>query len=78
LKKSASINFRWALLPGPTALDNATFVRGESTAAVVADPDISARYRAVPLVPWAAGPRDAFVTMTTEMAEGRRVWRASA
>ena len=46
-------------------------------AAVVADPEISARYRGVPLVPWAAGPRDTFVTMTTEMAEGRRVQRAS-
>jgi uncharacterized protein len=47
-------------------------------AAVVADPEIAARYRAVPLVPWAAGPRDTFLTITTEMAEGRRVRRASA
>ena len=38
----------------------------------------AARYRAVPLVPWAAGPRDTFVTITTEMAEGRRARRARA
>lgn len=39
----------------------------------VADPELIARYRKVPLVPWAPGERDQFVTITTEMVEGRRV-----
>lgn len=47
-------------------------------AALVADPGTAARYRTVPLVPWASGPRDTFLTITTELAEGRRVRRASA
>ncbi len=47
-------------------------------AALVADPDVAARYRQVPLVPWAAGARDQFVTITTELAEGRRVGGPSA
>jgi nitroimidazol reductase NimA-like FMN-containing flavoprotein (pyridoxamine 5'-phosphate oxidase superfamily) len=61
-------------------LDNATCSGWSVTvigrAALVADPETAARYRAVPLVPWAAGPRDTFLTITTEMAEGRRVQRA--
>ncbi len=44
-------------------------------AALVRDPDAAARYRHVPLVPWAPGIRDQFVTITTELAEGRRVRR---
>ena len=47
-------------------------------AALVADPEAAVRYRAVPLVAWAAEPRDTFLTITTEMAEGRRVQRARA
>ena len=47
-------------------------------AALVTDPDAAARYRQLPLVPWAAGMRDQFVTITTELAEGRRVRRSSA
>lgn len=47
-------------------------------AALVTDPDQAARYRQVPLVPWAAGSRDQFMTITTELAEGRRVRRPSA
>jgi hypothetical protein len=44
-------------------------------AALVADPDAAARYRRVPLVSWAPGIRDQFVTITTELAEGLRVSR---
>jgi uncharacterized protein len=44
-------------------------------AELVTDPAAVARYRAVPLVPWAPGVRDQFVTVTTEMVEGRRVRR---
>jgi uncharacterized protein len=43
----------------------------------VADPDLAARYRKVPLVPWAPGERDQFLTITTEVVEGRRVSRAA-
>jgi uncharacterized protein len=63
-------------------LDNATCSGWSVTvigrAALVADPGMAARYRTVPLVPWASGPRDTFLTITTELAEGRRVRRASA
>jgi len=44
-------------------------------AALVTDPAQAARYRQVPLVPWAAGSRDQFVTITMDLAEGRRVRR---
>jgi uncharacterized protein len=44
-------------------------------AALVADPATIARYQAVPLVPWAPGVRDQFVTITTELVEGLRVRR---
>jgi hypothetical protein len=44
-------------------------------AALVTDPGTIARYRAVPLGPWVPGTRDTFVTITTELAEGRRVCR---
>ena len=46
-------------------------------AARVTDPELIARYREVPLVPWAPGERDQFVTITTEMVQGRRVRRAA-
>jgi uncharacterized protein len=46
-------------------------------AALVTDPDAAARYREVPLVSWAAGVRDRFVTITMELTEGRRVSRPS-
>jgi hypothetical protein len=63
-------------------LDNVTcsgwFVTVIGRAALVADPEMAARYRMVPLMPWAPGPRDAFLTITTELAEGRSVRRASA
>ena len=42
-------------------------------AALVTDPTAIARYQAVPLVPWAPGVRDQFVTITTELVEGLRV-----
>ena len=44
-------------------------------AALVTDPDAAARYRKVPLVPWAPGIRDQFVTISTELVEGLRVSR---
>ena len=46
-------------------------VTGRAT--LVSDPDLIARYRNVPLMPWALGPRDQFLTITMEMLEGRRV-----
>ena len=46
-------------------------------AARVADPELIARYRKVPLEPWAPGERDQFVTITTEIIEGRLVRRAA-
>ncbi len=46
-------------------------------AARVTDPDAVARYRTVPLVPWAPGERDQYLTITTEVVEGRRVSRAA-
>jgi hypothetical protein len=42
---------------------------------VVKDAEMITRYRAVPLVPWAPGVRDQFVTITTELVEGLRVRR---
>lgn len=41
-------------------------------AALVPDPAAAARYRQLPLVSWAAGARDQFVTITTDLAEGHR------
>jgi hypothetical protein len=45
-------------------------------AALVTGPGTIARYRAVPPVPWVPGARDTFMTITTELAEGRRVRRS--
>lgn len=45
-------------------------------AALVADPAAIARYQAVPLVPWARGTRDQYVTISTELVEGMRVRRS--
>ena len=63
-------------------LDTATYsgwsVTVTGRAALVTDPELATRYRRVPLVPWAPGIRDQFVTTTTELAEGRRVRRPSA
>jgi uncharacterized protein len=44
-------------------------------AGLVTDPEVVSRYRIVPLVPWAPGTRDQFMTITTELVEGRRVSR---
>jgi hypothetical protein len=46
-------------------------------AVLVTDPGAIARHQPVPLVPWAPGVRDQFVTITTELAEGLRVRRSS-
>ncbi len=47
-------------------------------AELVTHPRSIARYRRVPLAPWAPGVRDQFMTITTELAEGRRVRRPLA
>jgi uncharacterized protein len=44
-------------------------------AKLVTDPAAIARYRAAPLTPWASGEREHFVTITTELVEGRRIVR---
>jgi uncharacterized protein len=43
----------------------------------VTDLELIAHYQAVPLVPWAPGERDQFVTITTEVVEGRRATRST-
>ena len=48
-------------------------VTGRAT--LVSDPDLIARYRNVPLRPWAPGERDQFLTITIEILEGHRVSR---
>jgi hypothetical protein len=48
-------------------------VTGRAT--LITDPAMIARYQAVPLVPWAPGVRDQFVTITTELIDGLRVRR---
>jgi uncharacterized protein len=47
-------------------------------AALISDPEAADRYRSVPLVPWAPGGRDQFVTITIELTEGLRVIRPAA
>jgi nitroimidazol reductase NimA-like FMN-containing flavoprotein (pyridoxamine 5'-phosphate oxidase superfamily) len=42
-------------------------------ASVVNDRQTISRLKSVPLVSWAPGKRDQFITITTEMVEGRRV-----
>jgi uncharacterized protein len=41
----------------------------------VSDPDLIARYRNVPLIPWAPGEHDQFLTITSEVVDGHRVSR---
>jgi hypothetical protein len=48
-------------------------VTGRAT--LITEPATIARYQTVPLVPWAPVTRDTFITITTELAEGRRVCR---
>jgi hypothetical protein len=63
-----------------TAADTTVARKVDSTivAFEVADPEAITRYRAVPVVAWAPGVRDQFVTITTELVEGRRVRRSLA
>ncbi len=49
-------------------------VNGRAT--LVADPVDIARYQATPLTPWAPGEREQFVTISTELVEGRRIVRS--
>jgi uncharacterized protein len=46
-------------------------------AALVTDPEAITGYRRVRLAPWAPGPREVFMTITTELIEGRRVRRGT-
>ncbi|MBO0824745.1 MAG: pyridoxamine 5'-phosphate oxidase family protein [Actinobacteria bacterium] len=45
-------------------------------AMLVTDPQAITSYSALPLVPWAPGERDQFVTIKTEVVYGRRVLAA--
>jgi hypothetical protein len=47
-------------------------------ATLVTDPGLITRYQKMPLVPWAPGERDQFVTITADLVEGRRVRRPAA
>jgi hypothetical protein len=47
-------------------------------ASLVADPELIRRYQMVPLVPWASGVRDQFLTISTEKVEGQLVSRPAA
>ena len=58
-----------------TATSSGWSVTVTGRAALVTDPGAAARYQAIPLVPWAPGPRDQFVTIAIELAEGQRVRR---
>jgi uncharacterized protein len=42
-------------------------------AELVTDPEAAARYRTLGLVPWAPGPRETFLTISTEIVQGQRV-----
>ncbi len=50
-------------------------VTGRAT--LVNEPELIAQYQRLPLVPWAPGQRDQFVTLTTEIVEGRRIRRVA-
>jgi len=42
-------------------------------AAHVTDPDAVARYSSLPLMPWAPGARDEFLTIRAEVVEGQQI-----
>ena len=69
----AIVAFEADALDVATASGWSVVVTGRATR--VTDPDLIARYRNVPLKPWAPGERDQFLTITIEMLEGRRVSR---
>ncbi len=50
-------------------------VTGRAT--LVTNPELLGQYEKVPLVPWAFGVRDQFMTITTEKVDGQRVSRPS-
>lgn len=60
-------------LDGPSGTGWSVTVTGRAT--LVTDPETIARYRSAPLTPWAPGEREYFVTITTELVEGRRIVR---
>jgi uncharacterized protein len=70
----AIVAFEADELDAATCSDWSVVVTGRAD--VVNDAEMITRYRAVPLVPWAPGVRDQFVTITTELVEGLRVRRA--
>jgi uncharacterized protein len=70
---SAIVAFEVDDLDPATSSRWSVVVTGRGT--LVTDPELIARYHKVPLEPWAPGDRDQFVTITTEMVEGRQVRR---
>jgi len=63
-------------LDAATSSGWSVMVTGRAT--LISDPGLIARYQKVPLVAWAPGERDQYVTITTELVEGRRVGWAAA
>ena len=63
-------------LDAATSSGWSVIVTGRAT--LVTDPALVARYQTVPLVAWAPGERDQYVTITTELVEGRRVRRPAS
>jgi len=45
-------------------------------AQLITDPAAIIRFSSLPLVPWAPGPRDQFLTISTELVEGQKVGSA--
>jgi len=62
-------------LDAATSSGWSVIVTGRAT--LVTDPGLIARYQAAPLVAWASGERDQYVTITAELVEGHRVRRAA-
>ena len=60
-------------LDAATSSGWSVIVTGRAT--LVTDPGLAARCQKVPLAAWAPGERDQYVTITTELVEGRRVRR---
>jgi uncharacterized protein len=60
-------------LDAATSSGWSVIVTGRAT--LVTDPALISQCQRVPLVPWALGDRDQYVTITIELVEGRRVRR---